>query len=253
MTQSIKIARITAPIEVRVEDDAVVVPLSSPFKARKADDEILERFLGIRSTDDIARFIRRYGLLEAKAKDHDGEYRESLTLWRDTARRMGAIRDAAFYLNAGSLPPREVIETLAKGPYADRVKRSGKENVRIYLRIQIASAISQMLSVSDLRPQLIWNQKQGAWSLGLATTSFGMAAVSDSCLGALIWKLLLEVTGSRGALCSICGGWYPAPRMPSEGRGNYCPRCRENGAMWRHLKRTQRERKANGNGKTGSK
>jgi hypothetical protein len=246
MPRSAQVARIAVPAQAHIEGEYLLIPEDAPIRARRPDHEILERFLEIDSPEAALSFLKRYGpIFGVNIQPEHGAFREPLADWYRLVRQLKVIRDAAGYLNAGQPPPKDVSALLlGNSKFARRIRKPSQENIALGVRLAVATRISRLLDIAELRPQLIWNEKFSRWNLTLTSfPSIGMAAVSDSCLGALVWQLILEVTDSRGfAFCSLCGNAYPSKRSPSEGRGNYCPTCRENGAMWRHLKQLQRQK-----------
>lgn len=234
--EPVQIAKVVIPLTARADGDSLVIPGDGPTRARRPDRSILENFIEIQSAADVEKFVRRYGALGLDSNDEPQvEYREPLSEWFRMVELFRGIRDCAGYLNARQMPPRQSITAVApKGRWA---KQSPE-----MLKVLIADKISRLLARSGLVPSLQWRAKVNTWSLTLAEFSVMGQALSLGCFGTLVWRLVLEVTGSPGfAFCSLCGAAYPPTRTPSEGRGNYCAECRSNGAMWRHLKQAQRK------------
>jgi hypothetical protein len=247
MTQLTPIAPIHVPRELRIESDMLVIPESSAAPPRMPQPDILDRFCEIDSAESVLSFARRNGLLFADSEPQDGAFREKLSDWYGLVWRFNAIRNAAGYLNAGELPPDNVVRSLCgESRFARRVRKQRDSNTIMMLRMQVAFAVSKLMYDSGLRPQIRWDLERQRWVLTLASMpSFGVVLGCDSCLPELVWRLAFEVMNSPGsAFCSLCGGRYTPERAPSQGRGNYCGTCRTNGRMWRHLKRIQREKAA---------
>jgi len=84
---------------------------------------------------------------------------------------------------------------------------------------------------------LRFGQEGGRWKIAFASNAF------PTLFGLLGLKLMFHIAGVEGIVfCSTCPKAYiPEERRPSTKRANYCDTCKNDGTMWREIKRRQRD------------
>jgi hypothetical protein len=83
---------------------------------------------------------------------------------------------------------------------------------------------------------LLFGQERGRWKIAFASKAF------PNLFGLLSLKLMFHIAGAEGIVfCSTCPRAYiPEKRRPSANRANYCDNCKNDGTMWKEIKRRQR-------------
>ena len=182
-------------------------------------------------------FARRCGRLNTLCKhrvEHtdcgegcEDTQRESIALWRDWSKAMGAVLNISIELHTMSVGKREdwsVLDgdctvselhtLLAAAP-----RRKGLNWQLRAERCLIGAVLDRMLFESGARLSFDWD-------LDSITPSV-FVVPSRSLLAALVCNLAFAVAQVHGvATCDSCGKSYTPARKPQQGRNKYCEACR---------------------------
>lgn len=270
--------QVWVPQEVEVVgDDLIWAPSGEQFKSPGFRFGMLDEFRSLHTAEsaDLAAYARKWGVLGLcehglpwqhlstifsvqygvkgcelrPASCRPGSwFLDSIAAWRRLSLAADAVlRLAAMIEGGAAFQSDECWKRLltagptTKGGIPEWPSRSTNAKRRAYELL--AQEIETWLAVGKTVPRCSWKPPRKGRDDG---TRFRMTLGSRSwpnLFPVLALKLMLAVSTEGGfAFCSTCPRSYVPERRPSGTRNNYCPACREDGTMWRSLKRQQRAR-----------
>lgn len=229
---------------------------------------MLERFLNIKTADDVLRFAAKYGVLalcqqhgwpsthrvasdEASVPSGAWSHETEACRWESATTQRHPPTDyqepVARWLEMVAEARRAVLIANyligEQDPWARAATRSGEEPTLesvdlprdpLEARQAVEETVNKWLRWGVVRPTLIWD----------GGSDFPNIHFGGNTFAGLALQLAFEVSRTRALVaCSGCGSLYRRRlRAPKAGQANYCDECREKGAGLLFRKRRQNRR-----------
>jgi hypothetical protein len=233
-------AVLPVPSELRIEGGSLISRSLQPGdRAIPAPPDLLLRFGGITTSEDVLTFARQYGLLQLHRQNATRRWEEPLAYWFQVARQVRAILNIATAMHQGGGGSIEDWDVVFEGVEDQRAlpflveRRAPPPEAAQFL---LSMLLNEWLTTFDVRPHLYWVDATPA------------IVFSRTLRAALALDLVIAVTRTkRLVVCSACGQpYFRQRRQPKRGQQNYCSRCRQDGAPARHASTQYRMRIASG-------
>ena len=212
---------------------------------------LLERFLRLRSDENVVKFARRFGPLmprglyaeDEKATGRPGEHRESLREWRQLQREFNAVLALVAAVREKKSPAEQTfmeLHTLGALPAVDQLTHNNPPRIlQEWRHYSLSERLTAARSIfmkkiktysryCALRPNLILKSTRTGvrFDLVFQDARADFLGCGLSLFGALTVQLMSAATGSALALCSGCGDFFiPRRRRPAFGKRRYCRAC----------------------------
>jgi hypothetical protein len=238
LDRPVQTAAVWAPKVLRIDGDYLVWT-GNENQTKKHGTGLLDEFLNLADADagEFLRFGKKWGALDvARTPRPRLEFSEPIQAWRALALRMRALYRIGAELSFERTGKAEDWATLGVSDI-----RSLKE-----ARFGMMSDIRKLITQARLQPRLYWNPDEGGqWQIDLDATHG-----RSNLLAVLTIQLMIRIADKEGfAICSICHRSYVPKRRPTPTKRNYCDGADCQRKRWAYLKRNQRQRKQEGNGR----
>ena len=262
--------KVFVPEEVHFQDGRLHWKIDAPPRFRAAGFGMLQRFtdLHAKSESEILNFAKKWGVLGLCQHDlpashswilfgaqhgHNPcsnipsnvagfDFCEDIAEWRRFSAGADIVIQTAAKLNQDKLDDSGkrmlfVGAAMQEALHVNSQKRTPPRHSEMLreARAQLAREIDTWLQLGKIG--LRFGRENDKWQISFASRAF------PNLFGVLALKLAFHVAQVEGIVfCSTCPRAYiPEERRPSTKRANYCDTCKNDGTMWREIKRRQRK------------
>ncbi|MBM3494195.1 MAG: hypothetical protein FJX72_07730 [Armatimonadetes bacterium] len=242
----------SVPADVRVVGDWIEWHGTKKLIDLSRETAALDRFIEIKTGEDAAAFVRRYGDLSLQPKSVPNgkgeEWREPVAVYVQLAARLRELLEAASSLQGGRTASRWELRTIGVVCGSGGAPLPGLHEFGVLLGFQV----SRLAAEAGLQPSVMW--RMGRFEMGF-TPSMDADAVRafdaghrqvktrwtggegtvdyDAPRPSTLWGYLVScvvrfvVGGDMLYTCTRCGRLHSRERAPRSGGAAYCPDCRE--------------------------
>lgn len=249
------------PLRIAILDGHVVWSSHDPDRPDETPKEVdprgaLDRFLRIRTEDDILRFARRYGPLQIRPVSFknsewgERHWGETVANWFGAVSQARAVVLAILAMRGGKVVPNEAwsvfleVEPLSDGRFPEGFEKTVQELRTIphsgepYLEADlVVSLLLDWIDKAEVRPEVPSDFGPSSPSGSLKLTGRGMMSVLT------IQLLGVAFSHQDIQLCDACGQPYSPSRKPQKNRRHFCQQeeCKRSGARLRKRDQLRRQ------------